>query len=1096
MNVPVAESLEAAGGKSPGAVLQRSPFLPSDGLAAMVTFLLALFVYLATLAPSVTLEDSGELVTGAALFGVPHPPGYPLWSLSGFVLTQLLPFGNYAWRINLLSAIYGAGASAVLAVLVASSGRWLILGARRGSPGEWLNPLSLGVGIGTGLILAFSLVMWSQAVIAEVYTLNALFLTLTLLCFYRWMADPDQERWLLAGVFVFALGLTNHHTLLSALPAFLLAAIFAKAPELRRWDLLALLAGCGVAGAVSGQVVPFMVPVFLIGLWRIRSPFFPSFFIGFCLLCLTTFAVLAWYSGSSQLRLICVRVAYLVLIGCGVISFWFVREPRIRPFLGGACLAMLIGGAASHFLGEWFSLTNGDAWWLLILAAVMTGLLATSQLRFDLVLAIVILGWAGLMPYAYMPFASSTNPPMNWGFASKPGGFYNAINRTQYGGSSLSQMIINLADRAGIAKDPERSTTENASKSVSKSIQEKRAVFEGILHYIKRLRENFTSNICVFPVLLIPFLATLSPSGRHWMVFLGLAFLLLAFVQSILEPPDLDAQALLVTRVFALQSHCVFALWIGYGILFVGGALLEEAKQIPRWSGIGVMFLSIMPLYENLRSCSLAGFWFGYQYGYDMMMPLRQNSILLGGTDPGRFIPTYMIFCESQQPEADKTVPGFDRSEVYIITQNALVDRFYLDYLRRQYDARFRPTSYTPFERWLGRDRQYPRESIYIPDDEDHAQMLREFAQEAGMNSLLEVRGIAPVFDASARLAKLIFEKNKDRHTFYVEESLPMYWSYPHAVPDGLIMRLEKEPIPELPPEAIARDREFWDAYEQRLLNTPGFGAEPFAPRAFSKLRTSIGNLYAFRKLMPEAEAAYRQALRLCPENGESRERLILLLRGNRRYAEAIAEANKALALDRKNKHFWEILREVTREEALSEEAAHFRAEVDKLPNEIELRVRLIELYRELRWFDEYEKELRVLVGMPGISHQELMDAIDSLFRSGRVKEAIELLEVRREKVPNADVIFNLAAFYILDQQRDNSMARLKEAILLGGTNIQRAAKFDVRFGDFKTNAAFIELVDSPVEVLRASAAAATNAPPSQTPANAPLPSKKPARKR
>src|ERR1700745_384831 len=66
---------------------------------------------------------------------------------------------------------------------------------------------------------------------------------------------------------------------------------------------------------------------------------------------------------------------------------------------------------------------------------------------------------------------------------------------------------------------------------------------------------------------------------------------------------------------------------------------------------------------------------------------MTKDAILFGGTDPGRFCPTYMIFCESFtphrcQPAEDRS---FDRRDVYIITQNALADPPYLNYIRAQY---------------------------------------------------------------------------------------------------------------------------------------------------------------------------------------------------------------------------------------------------------------------------------------------------------------------------------------------------------------------------------------------------------------------------
>ena len=63
---------------------------------------------------------------------------------------------------------------------------------------------------------------------------------------------------------------------------------------------------------------------------------------------------------------------------------------------------------------------------------------------------------------------------------------------------------------------------------------------------------------------------------------------------------------------------------------------------------------------------------------------MSKDAILFGGTDPGRFCPTYMIFCESFIPHKDQPLEDqkFDRRDVYIITQNALADPTYLEYIR------------------------------------------------------------------------------------------------------------------------------------------------------------------------------------------------------------------------------------------------------------------------------------------------------------------------------------------------------------------------------------------------------------------------------
>src|SRR6266704_3714087 len=87
-------------------------------LCAGAVFLVALFLYSWTLAPTVTLTDSGELIVVAHGLGVAHPPGFPLWVILAH-LASLVPLGNVAVRINFSSALFAALASAMLTLVVA-----------------------------------------------------------------------------------------------------------------------------------------------------------------------------------------------------------------------------------------------------------------------------------------------------------------------------------------------------------------------------------------------------------------------------------------------------------------------------------------------------------------------------------------------------------------------------------------------------------------------------------------------------------------------------------------------------------------------------------------------------------------------------------------------------------------------------------------------------------------------------------------------------------------------------------------------------------------------------------------------------------------
>jgi Protein of unknown function (DUF2723) len=177
--------------------------------AAWVAALAALWVYVLTLSPTVTWrnfgEDSGDLLVASATLGIPHPTGYPLYTLLGRVLS-LVPFGNEAFRINLVSALAGAASVLLLALWVQELVP--LCGAGAGAFGA----------LSASLLYAFSRGAWSQSVLAEVYSLNAAFLASILWLNARADRTGEVRPLVLAG-YLFGLGLTNHLLVLAAAPA-------------------------------------------------------------------------------------------------------------------------------------------------------------------------------------------------------------------------------------------------------------------------------------------------------------------------------------------------------------------------------------------------------------------------------------------------------------------------------------------------------------------------------------------------------------------------------------------------------------------------------------------------------------------------------------------------------------------------------------------------------------------------------------------------------------------------------------------------------------------------------------------------------------
>ncbi len=199
--------------------MNPAPHLPTRRLPwwpAPAAGLLAFGLYARTLAPGLTWAhngaDGGDFLAAALTHGVPHPTGYPTYQLLLRAIIALFP-GEPARAGNWLSALCAATAVALLADL-----------ARR-----MLAALSTGTSLRIGLVAtaaalawAASPALWSQAVITEVYTLNALIVVGLLWLLWRWREAISGGRlgwpWLAGAGLIFGLGLGNHLSLVLMLP--------------------------------------------------------------------------------------------------------------------------------------------------------------------------------------------------------------------------------------------------------------------------------------------------------------------------------------------------------------------------------------------------------------------------------------------------------------------------------------------------------------------------------------------------------------------------------------------------------------------------------------------------------------------------------------------------------------------------------------------------------------------------------------------------------------------------------------------------------------------------------------------------------------
>ena len=162
---------------------------------------------------TVYFGDSAELAAAAATLGVAHPPGYPLYLLLGRLVAACVP-GEPALGVNLLSGLAAAATAGAAAALA------LFLGAR---------PLAAAT---AGLFVVGSRMIWSQAVVAEVYTLNAALATGVLLALAADEQRPRNDfRALLMAAYLLGLGLAHHLSIVYVgLAAFVLLAARRRAP--------------------------------------------------------------------------------------------------------------------------------------------------------------------------------------------------------------------------------------------------------------------------------------------------------------------------------------------------------------------------------------------------------------------------------------------------------------------------------------------------------------------------------------------------------------------------------------------------------------------------------------------------------------------------------------------------------------------------------------------------------------------------------------------------------------------------------------------------------------------------------------------------
>ncbi|MDB6065202.1 MAG: hypothetical protein JWR26_1410 [Pedosphaera sp.] len=998
----------SAGTASMGAATAKTPMPPLfrkiDWLAFFLTALIAFTGYFLTMAPEVTLQDSGELATGSFYAGVPHPPGYPLWTVFTWIFTKIVPFGNVAYRVALASAFSGAAATGLIGLLVSRGSSMILEGITefKGLSRSVENAICVVSGVVAGLLMAYNGYMWSQSVIVEVYPFSVLSLMGVMCCVLRWMYAPYQRRYIYMAWFLFGICFTNHQTLIVAAIG-LEAAILAAQPRVGR-DLL------------LGNSI-----VYILGLIVLASGLFGD------------------WKPSQMVFIMFHIVGVSSIIGCG----WLTMNTQklgteMVPVL--IMFTLWVVGFSFYFYMPLTSMSNPPMNWGY--PRTVEGFIhALTRGQYEKANPVNIFTDPGRFIgqlFMYAEWAIDEFNLVNLVLAIVPIVFFLRMQKRE------RSWLIGLASIWGclaiilmILLNP---AADRASRDLNK-------VF---------FSASFTV-IAMFAgyglTLISAFMVTQYGRFRNWGILGGAVAILLAlitlgaatgtffssipnlggldwFFHSIPKFFQSDQYSTFYKKILASFEPDHFGLPVKAALLLLAMAvaflLLNLASKARPKIALALAIFALLPAHSIMSHWSdneERGHWFGYWFGHDMFTPpfkvypeMTRDAVLFGGTDPGRFCPTYMVFCESFTPHDQQPVEDqkFDRRDVYVITQNALADLTYLEYIRAHYNrsTQIDPPFFQellrskkeveqnyvtnsaaklagqimdrPFLK-LGADIEarrrkegvYPPKEIYTPSPEDSARCFNEYMADAqrrvehdsqypqeqrqirpgedihiSQDGRVSVSGQVAVMSINGLLTKVIFDHNPTNE-FFVEESFPLDWMYPHLSPFGVIMKINRQPLEEVTDEMVKKDHDFWSRYSDRLIGNwvtyetsvkeiadfvdkvyrerdfAGFkGDRRFvrdddAQKAFSKLRSSIGGIYAWRlgfqsgmptpqqylpksnaerdRMLKEADFAYRQAFAFCPYSPEAVFRYVTLLIGTGRIDDALIVANTCVKLDPNN---------------------------------------------------------------------------------------------------------------------------------------------------------------------------------------------------
>jgi len=218
------------------------------------SFLIALVIYLITMAPTVSFWDCGEFIACSQILGIPHPPGTPLFILIGRFFSLMLGFiPEIAARINLISCLSSTVTVFICYLVLLHVCQYFLQSEKDAEKEKTLTTqLIPHVSAFAGaLLIGLADTFWFNAVEAEVYGLAMLEMGFAIWLILKWRRVRETawgDRIILLVIYISFLGIGNHLYSMLITPVLLLYVVMVDEEKRKNWPFL--LTGSAVSTVI------------------------------------------------------------------------------------------------------------------------------------------------------------------------------------------------------------------------------------------------------------------------------------------------------------------------------------------------------------------------------------------------------------------------------------------------------------------------------------------------------------------------------------------------------------------------------------------------------------------------------------------------------------------------------------------------------------------------------------------------------------------------------------------------------------------------------------------------------------------------------